>query len=396
MIKELNTVEPYFYISKSNSIRFVKNMEGGKPTDIRIDENRMSHQDFVEIPYTQYQIFSNLDNEPTQFKTNYPFFSVKAISPLGKYNLPVKKKTKNMGLKDSRDARAYRLQNGKTGIYFLSGRLYDYSTGKVTGTYNLGGRLPEWAKKGVNVLFDGNWYSIKNIFNNEEKQVKVLEIDKTYSGSTTGKIGVVYNLENYEVYEFVTDMGKFLNEVFTIQIKAENTPFPTFTYQSEKIKVIHDMTDYVEIEYSNDTNTDILYSTGIKFKIWLRLESERDTPLGAVNSHKTDINTILIDGNIHEAKEFVFEPVTRGYFLVIYRAMFHRQLSINKTFYVLSDPPENDGDFIDTNLYSLKAKLIKTSGVFNSRSHNSELPSDGGVIDLPPLLDIGNDGYLKI
>ena len=155
------------------------------------------------------------------------------------------------------------------------------------------------------------------------------------------------------------------------------------------------MSDFVEIKYSNDSNTDILFSTGIEFKIWMRIESYKDTPATSINTIKTDTNAILVDGTIHQTKEYVFEPVTSGMLYILYQALSRRILFINGMPFVLSEPPEKVGDWGDTNLYSVQAKFYKNNGVFKSRTFDTDLPMTGGILELPPLIQIQPDGYIK-
>ncbi len=390
---------PEFYISKSNSIRYIKSSENGNETDKRIDDNRLSYNDKVEIPYTQYHCYSKLDNEPTQFRTNYENLIVKAVTNSNQeVRIFPEKKTNNIGLKDSRDAYVFPLENGNTGIYFKSGNKYNFDTGEVIGDYDLMGGVPEWGKIGVYMRISNSWFEIKNVYPDDDKQAEVLEVETRITETEVlEKVGVIYNRDTVDVYEFRTDMGLFeSDEYFTLKIEADDQRFHAVEYQSERIKVFSDLSDHVEIIYSNDTNTDILYSTGIKFKIWLRLEKDSVDPEASINTQKTDTNVILIDGTIHEAKEFVFEPTTGGMFMILYKALSHRNLFIDGMPFKLSSPPEKVDDYGNTNLYSLKAKLFKNNGIHKSRTFDTDLPITGDLLDLPPLIQIQPEGYIKI
>ena len=390
---------PEFFISKSNSIRFVKKTEGGIKPDNRIDDNRMSYEDNVEIPYTYYHCYSSTDNEPTQFKTNYSDITVKAITKDKREVIIYPgKKTNNIGLTDSRDAFVFPLENGNTGIYFKSGKRYNFETEEVIGDYELTGGLPEWGKIGVYIRVNNFWLQIKNIYPSNDKQAEILEIETSiFKTETIAKVDVVFNRDNVDVYEFNTDMWTFKDdEYFTIKIEAKDSKFPTLEYESERVKVLSDISNHVKISYSNDTNTDVLFSTRIEFNIWLRLEKDITDCSATINTSKTDTRAILVDGNIHEVKEYVFEPVTSGIYLILFRALSHRRLFINGMPLILVEPPESVDDYGETNLRSLKAKLYKNNGVFKSRTFDNDLPVTGDILELPPLLELPTEGYIKI
>ena len=398
-IEALGVSNPEFFIPKSNSIRCVKRSEAGIKSDRRIDDNRFSYEDPVEIPYTEYHIYSKTDNEPIQYKTNYKNVSIKAITKnKQEITLYSERKTNNIGLKDSRDAFVFPLENGNTGIYFKTGLRYNFDTGQSIGDYELLGGLPEWGKIGTYIMVNNAWFEIKNVFPSDDKQAEILEIEASIVQSESiERVGVIYNRDTVNVYEFKTDMGLFLNDdYFVIAITASDPRFPTLEYVSERIKVLSDMSDFVEIKYSNDSNTDILFSTGIEFKIWMRIEHYKDNPATSINTIKTDTNAILVDGTIHQTKEFVFEPVTSGMLYILYQALSRRILFINGMPFVLSEPPEKVGDWGDTNLYSVQAKFYKNNGVFKSRTFDTDLPMTGGILELPPLIQIQPDGYIKI
>ena len=60
VVEEFGISEPYFHISKSNSLRYVKSSEGGITSNKKLDENRLSIEDDVDIVYKQLIILQKM------------------------------------------------------------------------------------------------------------------------------------------------------------------------------------------------------------------------------------------------------------------------------------------------------------------------------------------------
>jgi len=259
---------PYFYISKSNSIRFANRITWGDAANYKTDENTLSNEAFAKddsLAYQEIQQFQSADVITTQFKSNYNTNTAKIIkSDLTEIEVPVFKKTNNMGVKDKRDARLYDLGNGKTGIYFTSGNTYDFDTNTVASTHFLNGTLPSWAVSGNYILVNNDWFLIEETVFDETKNADVIVILDNYSGTDIAVVaGSIYNIFNYDVYEFTIDMVNYIDQYFQVRINNTSPNFTEIIHLSEKIwcKVKHDKV--LEIRYSNSTNTDMFYATGI-------------------------------------------------------------------------------------------------------------------------------------
>lgn len=397
-VSDVSVVEPFYYLSKSNSFRFVVESIGGVATDKRIDANRMSCNDDVELPYKIYQRFKNTDIIPTQLKSNYETRTIKVIDTDGNQTiLNDDQLTTNRGLKDSRDCIMYNYGDAKTGIYFTSGNKYNYDTGIDTGEdYTLNGALPEWGVVGNYINIDTAWFQIKDIIFDDEKLAEVLLIEKVYTGlEVVKKVSIIYDRENYDVFEFSVDMSLFNLKVIEIEISLNGTNVDEVILRSEKIQV-GDTTDFKEIIYYNDTNTDVLYTSGIQNKLWLRTEKIDKKPIGESENHQTDNDVILIDASSKEAKNFIFESIPEALMVKLFIALHHRKLFINGEKYVLQEAPEIEGGIEDTNLYDLTVTLIKTNEVYNAKSSDSSTPNVGGILEVPALINISTGGFIKI
>jgi hypothetical protein len=385
---------PFFYISKSNSIRFANRITFGDSANYKTDENTLSCETDVEVPWVEVQPFQSADVITTQIKSNYAENLLTVIRENGsEVNLPFVKKTNNIGVKDKRDARKFNLGNGKTGIYFFSGNNYDYDTNAVIGTYDLFGALPLFGKIGNYIFFDSNWYLISGTSYNDEKNAEVLEVDGIYTGADVATVvSCVYNLFNYEVYEAVIDMVDFLDETIQVRINANDEVFQDLVYLSEKInvKVRHEKT--VCIDYWSEENTDIFYQTGIKNRIRLFLNRKDSLLEHESEIHKTDTNTKMLSASMIEGDEFTFEPVSKEIMRKLCEALTHPFLFLDDVAYTLNGSPEVEGPLERSNLHVVKAKLLKSGEAF--RNDGTAFGFDTSSGQIPGLVE-SESGFIK-
>ena len=397
VVDEYGIQTPYFYISKANSIRFANRIDFGDAGNYKTDENTLSCEVDVPLPYHEVQLFQTADVITTQFKSNYETNTAKVIRANGdEVSVPVVKKSNYIGNKDSRDARKYDLGSGKTGIYFTSGNIYNFDTGFPTGqTHYLNGGLPIWAKSGNYVKVDAEWFLIEDVLFDESKNAEIMVISSSYSGADVSVIGgTIYNTFDYEIYEFTIDMVDYIDEVVQVSIIAEDDNFTTITLLSEdiNIQVSHEFTK--SIEYWNEDNNDVFYATGIKHKIRLPYHKRSGDVDESSEVHKTDVSSVLLSSELYEVDEFKFEPVTKEIWRKLMIALSCKNVLIDGVSYVKNNSFDNEGPLEDTNLYVLTAKMIKTGNVFTSEISGS-VDFDSTNIQVPGLIDVGSGGFLK-
>lgn len=389
---------PYFEISESNSIRWVGRTLNGIALDVRIDQNRFSYEEDVKRKYKHFEDFTISNIPETQFKTNYasPVVKVYEGTTLLETIAPVKK-TNNLRLKDSRDALKFSDTNGKTGIYFTTGKRYNFDTGAdLLNDYTLNGNLPEWGLKGNYVKISGAWFEIEDVLFDQTRQAEYLSTNQNYAGVEVSIIvGTNYNRENYEVWEFYNSFTNYLGKTLDMELINTDLVFDTLVYRAESVKVYASLPDHHEIKYSNVSNTDVMYSTGISFLINARLDKVSDAPIGENENFSSDDVTLLERANIKQAKEFVFESVTRGQMIKLYRSLYHRKLFINETGYAISETPEVEGGLEESSLYDLTAVLVKTGEYYNATSFDFDDPTTVGLLEMPALISVGN-GFIEI
>lgn len=299
---------PYFYCSKSNSIRYAYRINFGDAGNYKNDENTLSYEADVLLPYMQEQLLQSADVITTQIKSNYILNRVWVIQSNGnEIEVPVVKKTNNIGRKDSRDARIVNLGSNQSGVFFLSGNTYDYDTNQSIGNYTLNGLLPIYGKVGNWVQLNGVYYEITNVYYDENYNADVLVFNKVYNGPISNIIvKSEYNFEEFEVYEFTIDMVDYIDQKIQIKIQATDDSFTAINMLSEVIhvKVKHEET--LEIKYYNDNNNDIFYQTGIRHTLRIPFTKVSGKNIQSNETYRTDTTAIVLSSEIHEANVFLF------------------------------------------------------------------------------------------
>jgi hypothetical protein len=393
-VSDNNVNVPFFAISKSNSIRFAQRITFGDSANYKTDENTLSCEVEVGIPYHEVQLFQTADVITTQFKSNYGNHSVKVVrEDLSEISVPVTQVTSFRGLKDKRDARKYDLGNGKVGIYFTSGNIYDYDTGVANAFHNLNGLVPEWGLAGNYVSIGSSWFLIERVFFDENKNADVLVITESFALSElTVIVGSVYDVYPFDVFQFDIDMSAYIDESIKVRIDCTDDNFQSIQFLSEQIDVAVRHVNTLDINYWNDENNDVYYASGIRHRIrpiYTKIEGvvEQESTM-----HKTDTSALLLSADLYEGDRFIFEPTTKEIWRKLMAALSHKNVYINGVKYIKNGDFETDGPLEDSNLYVLKATMLKGGGVYNSdgstfgagNASNAEIPGfiegDNGFI----------------
>lgn len=388
----------FHYLSKSNSIRFARRDPANSH---KTDENTLSCEVDVLKPYKQIQVFKSTDKIKTQFKSNYSVNKAYVLQNDVRSDLIVQRMTNNLNLKDKRSAIKFNLQNGKTGVYFISGALFDYDTGATIGPYSLNGNLPEWGKKGNRFSMDNVWFQIVDTYFDSNKNAEVLIINNVYRGLDTGTIvAALYNRENYNVFEFTVNMQDYLNQgnirVSLDMATGESLFDEKIRYISEEINVKSDVTDMLEIRYKNTRNTDVLYSTGIEHLLRIPFEQVSGKDLGTSENYKTDDQVVLLEANIYESNEFKFEPLTKELWRKLKIALSHDTVYIDSVGYIREDDFETEGPLGQTNLYILIAKMVKNGRSYSNRRINDIIIIDDNPMEVVGFMNVEPESFIQI
>lgn len=392
-ILEQNFGKPIVFFSKENSIRFIE-----PSGEYETDENRSFCKSAAKLNYGYIQEFLNTDIITTQFRSNYNEVSVSVfnITDQSSVVLPVNKLTNNIGLKSKyNQAKKYQISSTQFGIYFESGQILDYDTNDIVDTYNLNGSLPIWAVLGNIIQIDGTSYRIDSIGFDENVNAEVLIFNGSSSNITQNvTVSCIYNIHEYEVYEFVVDMSLYLDKEIRTEISNQDPNFGTQTWKSERISVVEFLPKYLEIRYSNSTNTNVIYSSGIQHILRVPYNTIKAVDTDSNESYKTDTNTHLLNSDVYEVTDFEFIPLPLELYRKLKIALSMDMVFIDGLGYTKNAEfqKENLGS---TNLYKLTASMIKNGFVFNSNKNVYEIISDGNI-NVPGLIELTSDGYISL
>jgi len=374
---DVSVTVPEFLLSKAMSIRFKRDIVWNNCSDYKNEENTLSCEYNTLLPYPTIQQFQTCDIITTQFKSNYETILANVIKEdLTKDALSIVKKSTNIAREEKLDSTYYAINDTQTGVYFTAGNTYDYTTGLPIGTYALNGSLPDFGIINNFVFLDGiGWFQIVDIIFNDSVNADVLVIDYVYTGLPTTIIASsIFNIENYEVYEFDIDFSQYNNEEIQVEILNNDSVFDSIRMLSEKIEVSERFEDTIEINYWNPTNTDVFYSTGIKNKIRLKYENFVAAIDPSIDKLNTDTNSILLNSTMYENNILTLSPTTVGIMRQVTQALLHKELYLDGVKYTISEPPETE-PFGRTNLIVVTATLTKDGNVYNSEI-------EGGITDI--------------
>jgi len=390
-----NSRFPFFYISKSMSLRFANRVNFSDAGNYKTDENTLSCEVDVVLPYKEVQQFQTADIITTQFKSNYNFNTATIVKSDGtEIAVPVLQKTNFIGVKDKRDGIKINLGNAQTGFYFMSGNIYDYDTNVITGTHALNGTLPYWASLGTYFNVAGVWYQVSEVIYSEELNADVIVVDSLFEGVPENVIiSSIYDIFNYEVYEFTIDFVDYQNQDVKVRINNDDDDFGGLVHLSERINVQVRQSGTIEIKYRNPENTDVYYATGITNLIRIPYYKKTAVPNNSAENYKTDVSVLLINSDVYEMDKFMFLPVTKEIMRKIIQALSHKTVQMDSVYYVL-ESSEFEESLGETNLYSISANMIKTGGAFTSTQSGDQI-FDTTNIEIPGLLDIGDGSYIE-
>lgn len=223
-----------------------------------------------------FQPWCFVDSPITQFRSNYDTITAKLYSlldlntELASYT--INKRSDNIGQRQVMDAVIYDLGSSRTGVYWLSGNLYDTDHSTVTGSYDLGGQLPEWVKVGQRFTLIGSVadgiYEIKQIIYDSDLLVNVAVIDREYTDvaeEVNVIVDAIYNKLNYETYEFQSAFSELDEGCYKIVLSMTDSleEYPDNILETHPFMVTNANRDWVMMKSSDHIDDGILYSTGI-------------------------------------------------------------------------------------------------------------------------------------
>ncbi|HBH47677.1 MAG TPA: hypothetical protein DDX98_03515 [Bacteroidales bacterium] len=268
--------DPYAFIPIANSIRFVQDTAVKYKTlknTLYRGETYYEHRPFYA------QKYENGDGVIlTQFRSNYDGLSARVLNCDGNIvdTLTIEQKSNNTSIQDKRDAIAFNLGNGQTGIYFTNGNIYTPGTEDIIDTFDLSGNLPEWGVVGNTVVIGGTIvagsFVIKQVKYNSTVQANILVIDNVYDEVTESvpiKPQCTYNRLPYETFEFGWDLDAVESGIYTLQLLMTDSSgqYDALTFNTDYIQIESSYPKTNFIEYDTDPYSGIDYSTGYVGKI---------------------------------------------------------------------------------------------------------------------------------
>lgn len=393
-------VTPYFYISKSMSLRWAQVVEKDYQEIYDTEENTLSQDSYAIDPCMAKRdtsLFQVLDNITEQFLTNYENQQVNLIREDGSIvALNPLLYSNNIGRTDSRDAQKYSLGEGLTGIYFMTGSTYDYDSGADLGVdYALNGALPEYGIIGNWIYIDSAYYQIKNVLYDEDRNADILVIEEDYTGDEISVIvKAIYNRQVFEVYEFSLGFALYNNEELQVQLLLTDSRsnFPDLEFITEKIGVKTRHENTVEVKYYGLYNSDVYYTTGIQHLIRLPLISKELTHTDDSEILKGDSRSNLISSSVYEGILYELGLLTPGMYRKSVQALSHKYISIDGVGVIKDGGIDKEGPLEESNLYIVKAGMLKTTRPFTSNIVSLEEEIITENLEVPAAI-IDHNGY---
>lgn len=298
--------DPYFKYSKMNPLRIADRVgQWDEVTVFRNADNTLSCEELDDVAYGEIQRFRSSDVISMKVRSNYDDLDVITTDD-STSQTPIQL-TANIGNKIAQDCKVVDLGDYRFGVYFISGKTYNYDTLADLGEdYVLGGKLPLWAKVGQVVTIDSINYPIEEVELNEELNVEHFIISSTnLSGDSNEIIKAIYNIEDYEVYEFLIPcVGR---DEFSVEIWYDGS----LQKKSESILVDDVSENLIHIQWEMNFNTDYLFLGGTVPYARMLVDTIKAGIKNEGEAFETDTDSKLIDSNNFEVDVIKFLPVTK-------------------------------------------------------------------------------------
>ena len=392
-VTALGTRTAFHKISKANSINFSLSEIWNGCSIFKNDENTLQCQELVKYNYINKILFQTCDYTTTQIKSNFETVTATLRdSLLNETPLTISKKTSNLNRFKSLDAKYYKYRTGKLGIYFDTGNLYD-EFGIDIGDYTLNGNLPEFAILGVEIELKGiGVYKIVDILYDEDKNKRVIIIDYTFNGLDTSVIiSSIYDVIDYDVYEFDIDWSLYSIGSYDIVVKHIDTINGERTYISENINLAVEHKDTLAIRYFNNNNRDIFYKYGIEHFIRIPfiyfIAKQKDEQ----EINITDLSASVVESTVYELNEIKFDTVATEIMRKLVVSLSCENVFINGVGYVKDGNIETE-NIQNTNLYEVTATMLKTNVSYtNFKQGQTGIDNDSGTFDIPLIITAGTN-----
>lgn len=399
-VNDIGSSNPIALISKANSIGFITEQNIDNINVFKNNYNSFDKDDFALNNYCDEILFTNKDKPKVQIKTNYSSINITLRKDNG-FNqlLTATKRTNNLSRFQSLDGVVYKHSSGKLAIYFNSGKVYNENNIQ-SGTHNLNGNLPNFAKLGSIIEIDTlGAFIISDIILDRSIQKKAILIDSTYNGALKQlRIKSTYNVLPFEVWDFEINWQLYGNGLYDVTIEFTDPNYDDINMVSENINVSdeHFNTLHVLAYNNNSNNKDIFYKYDIKHIMRIPYLSYKGDVIDDSIIVIGDNSTNITKSNLNESDNIIFGQFPKSFMRRLSILLGLENLFINGIGYSKSGglAIENDEN---VNIYSVEGTFVDNN-IRYTNVDNLDLSIDSDVEDLlvPALLDLDNNNFLKL
>jgi len=358
-------MENIFYVSKANSIPFADR----DISNYKTEENTLSFEGKQMLSKKATWYFQPNDAPTIQIKSNLSNIVAKIYKKdVFQEEIEAVLKIENLNQNITLDCEVISLKDSlNRGLVFEIVNIYDNSTDlNIIENYNFTGSLPDFTRTDKNIIgktisIDSESYEILSILYDEVQESWCLEISTLDLTLGSNLMSLDYDIENFNIYEIPFDFEQYNNSDLYILLQANNE-FETFYKVSELLKIGF-FERQIEMQYKDNEDKDIFYSTGISHI--LRLPYEKITPytLEENENQKNDNSVYLTDSQTNEGNEFTVGLISFRKYRQTVLALNHSELFIDGTGYV------NDGglqkeDNEDLNFVTASFQALKSNAYF--------------------------------
>jgi len=381
---------PFIDVSELNPVYFAK--RNNLPNN---NDNTLSYEGDHENNYLNYKWkFPVGQNLRFQYKSSYKFNDVKIFGDGDNItDINPTKLTNNINFLDVRDGYVFE-DNGQLAVSYQGGNIYD-EQGNVIGTNELFGNLLYDQNEGDLVNVEGFGWLVIDSIEFDSVNGTYMRLNYNVNGFTaiTAKIKFLYNVENFEIYEFnldATNLEQF--DCVQLRIDANNGDSSNDEpqYLSELMQFTNEAQEYHVIKWWNTRNNEIAWQTGIEGLIYVpKVCQPILEPKGESDIYMSDTETVLLEGEADQQYRFYIDPIPENLVKQLSKLTSNDMLEIDGISYVKEQEIETE-PLIGSNLYKVEMLLTKTTG-FNSNSGTGF-----NIADTSGLLFSNNDGFVRI